>query len=476
MYALLDFAHAEICDLAKAHPFLPNSVDHVKREMLDEIGFSSIEALFADIPEPVRLRKGMALPKARSELEVRRHIENILQANVSTSDVLSFLGGGVWPHYVPAPVDQLVNRGEFLTSYTPYQAEISQGMLQAMFEYQSMICELTDMEFANSSLYDWSTALGEAARMCARVTGRDEFLVPHFIHPERLSTLKTFCEPAEIRIREIEQDRSTGQVNTDSLQRILSDRTAGVYLENPSYLGFVETEAEIVGDLCRRTGALFVMGVDPIALGVFKSPGAVGADIAVGEGQPLGNHMNYGGPLLGILACKGDRLLRQMPGRIIGMTTTKDGAQRAFCMALQTREQHIRREKATSNICTNEALCAVAAAVYLSLLGPQGLHDLCVTILARSRYAMRRLAEIGGVRAPVFDSPHFKEFTVNFDRSGKRVREILARLLQSRIQGGIPLDRQFPELGETMLVCVTELHSEHDVERLASALEQILEG
>jgi glycine cleavage system P protein (glycine dehydrogenase) subunit 1 len=440
--------------------------------MLKEIGVGTIEDLYKDIPERIRARASLTIPSKLSEMEARRHVEGLLNKNLSTRDVLSFLGAGIWPHHVPAAVDAVISRGEFLTSYTPYQPEISQGMLQAMFEYQSMICELTAMDYSNSSLYDWSTALGEAARMASRVTHRGEFIVPHFIHPERLSTLKTFCEPADIKIVEVAQDKRTGSVDITDLKRKMSDRTSGVYLECPSFLGFVEQSCEEIAQLAHKSGALFLVGSEPISLGILKAPGEVGADIVVGEGQPLGNHMNYGGPLLGIFACKGDALLRQMPGRIIGKTTTQDGKQDAYCMALQTREQHIRREKATSNICTNEALLALAAAMYLALQGPEGLRELCTTILDRTSYAIEQLRKVQGVSAPGFEAFHFMEFTVNFDKCGKKVAEINEALLKAGIQGGLDVSAHFPELGQTALYCFTEVHAHGDIEMLADKLRQ----
>jgi len=440
--------------------------------MLDEIGVRTIEDLYKDIPEAIRTKASLKIPSKLSEMEARRHVERLLNKNLSTCDVLSFLGGGIWPHHVPAAVDAVIGRGEFLTSYTPYQPEISQGMLQSMFEYQSMICELTAMDYSNSSMYDWSTALGEAARMASRVTHRGEFIVPHFIHPERLSTLRTYCEPVDIKIVEVAQDKGTGAIDLTDLKRKMSDRTAGVYLECPSFLGFVEESCEEIAQLAHNSGALFLVGSEPISLGVLKAPGEVGADIVVGEGQPLGNHMNYGGPLLGIFACKGDALLRQMPGRIIGKTTTQDGKQDAYCMALQTREQHIRREKATSNICTNEALLALAAAMYLALQGPKGLRELCSTILDRTSYAIEKLRKVRGVSAPGFEAFHFMEFTVNFDKCGRKVADVNEALLKSGIQGGLDVSAYFPELGQTALYCFTEVHARRDIEMLADKLRQ----
>jgi len=443
--------------------------------MLDEIGVSSIEELFKDIPATIRSKADLQIPHGMSEMETRRHLESLLAENVSTREMLSFLGAGVWPHYVPAAIDAILSRGEFLTSYTPYQPEISQGMLQTLFEYQSLICELTGMDYANSSSYDWSTALGEAARMVSRVTGRDEFIVPRYIHPERLATLRAFCEPVDIKVIEVAQDRRTGSVDLSDLKKRLTSGTAGMYLEYPSFLGFVEEAVVEIGSMIHKSGGLFVVGSEPISLGVLRPPGEFDADVVVGEGQPLGNHMNYGGPLLGIFACRGDALLRQMPGRIIGKTTTQDGKQDAYCMALQTREQHIRREKATSNICTNEALLALAASMYLSLLGPKGIENLCSIILDRTKYAMDRLGKLRGIVAPAFDAFHFMEFAVNFERTGKKISQINSELLKAGIQGGLDLSTYFPELGQSALYCFTEVHSHRDIEMLGDKLEQILE-
>lgn len=462
--------------LTEPHPYIPNSNQLILRSMLQDIGISSVDELFRDIPEEIRSKAKLDVPSHMSEAEVRRKVERILGKNLSTKEVTSFLGAGIWPHYVPAAVDAIISRGEFLTSYTPYQPEISQGMLQALFEYQSLICELTAMDYANSSLYDWSTALGEAARMASRVTGRQEFVVPHYCHPERIATLKTFAEHAGIKIVELLQDQETGAVDVPSLTKKLSSNTAGVYIEYPSFLGFVEEDVEEIGRVVHQVGSIFVVGVEPISMGILRPPGDFGADIVIGEGQPLGNHMNFGGPLLGIFACKGATLLRQMPGRIIGKTATEDGRQAAYCMALQTREQHIRREKATSNICTNEALLAVAASIYLSLLGPRGLIELCNTISDRTQYALQKLRTLQGVIAPRFNAFHFMEFAVNFDGTGTTVSEVNESLFNAGIQGGLDLSEMFPELGQTALYCFTEVHSHEDIDMLVDKLRQILGG
>jgi len=456
------------------HPYIPNSVPKIKKELMKEIGIDSIEELFTDIPAKFRLKRRLSLPHPTPEMNVRRHVEGILSRNRTNTDMPVFLGAGCWPHYMPAAVETILGRTEFLTSYTPYQPEASQGTLQALFEYQSMICELTAMEVANCSMYDWASALGEAIRMATRVTHRSEVIIPKTTHPERTATLQTYMTPIGVDLRLVDYNRKTGQLSLEDLKEKISAETAAVYIENPTYLGFLETQVKEIADEAHDQEALFIVGVDPTSLGVLQPPGEYGADIVVGEGQPLGNPMNFGGPLLGIFACRDDmRLIRQMPGRIVGLTRTLDAERKGFCMTLQTREQHIRREKATSNICTDEALSAVAAAAYLALLGPQGLKELGEVIISKAHYAMRLLTGIEGVKTPVFESPHFKEFTVNFDGTGKTVSDIHKQLLQHQIHGGKDLSREFPELGETALYCVTEMHSKEDIDRLVDALEEI---
>jgi len=444
--------------------------------MMRQVGIRTINELYIDIPRKLMLKKKLNLPQAMSEQQVKQHIEALLSRDKNARSMPTFLGGGCWPHYTPAAVDSIVQRSEFITSYTPYQPEISQGMLQALFEYQSMICEMVNMDVANSSMYDWASALGEAVRMSVRTNNRNEVVVPKLIHPERHATLETYVEPLKMRIRKAGYHSETGLLNLENLKEQVSDKTAAVYVENPSYLGFIESQVKEIAEIAHENGALFIAGVDPTSLGVLKAPGEYGADIVIGEGQPLGNHMNYGGPLLGLFACKGEmELIRQMPGRVIGMTTTLKGDKTGFCMALQTREQHIRRERATSNICTNEALCAVASAAYLALLGPEGLKELGESMMMRAEYAMRKLSQIQGVRAPLFKSPHFKEFTVNFDKTGKRVRSIHQSLLkQHGVHGGKNVSKEFPELGQTALYCVTEVHSKKDVDLLAQSLGDVL--
>jgi len=470
----------EVCLLEKqAHPYIPNSPKKIRDDLLREIGVSSVDELYSDVPKELFNRKKLKLPKTHNEYEVFKEVRNILKKNKTVLDMPTFLGAGVWPHYVPAAVKTIISRGEFLTSYTPYQAEISQGMLQALFEYQSLIAELLEMPVVNASMYDWASALGEAALMAKRLTKKNVFLVPRIIHPERLSTLKTYAEPASIKVIQIEFNKDTGQLDLNDLESKLSKfrgNVAGVYIENPSYLGFLETQVDKISEMAHENEALFVVGIDPISLGVIRPPGDYGADIVVGEGQPLGNPLNFGGPLLGIFATKDDmKFIRQMPGRLIGMTRSEDGKYRGFVMTLQTREQHIRRERATSNICSNEALCAVAAAIYLSLLGKRGIVELGKTILYNSHYAMKKLNDIDGVKAPYFNAPHFKEFLAMFHREGIRVEDIHKGLLSRGIHGGKIVKKEFPEFGESMLFCVTEIHTKRDIDMLASVIREIVE-
>ncbi len=456
-----------------SHPYIPNSKLEIKRAMMEEIGIKSIDVLYSDIPERFMLKRRLNLPRPTSEYAVKRHVESLLAKNSTSRNMPIFLGAGCWDHYVPAVVGNILQRTELLTAYTPYQPEISQGLLQLLFEYQSMICELTGMEVANSSLYGWASALGEAARMTMRLTNRPEILVPRIIHPERFIALKTYTQPAGMRIQKVDYERTSGQLNLEDLTAKISDKTAAVYIENPSYLGFVETQGRDVAEIVHNQGALLVVGVDPISLGLLKPPGDYGADIVIGEGQPMGNHMNFGGPLLGVFACRDDlRVIRQMPGRVIGMTTTRDETANGFCMVLQTREQHIRRQKATSNICTNQSLCAAASAIYLTLLGSTGLKKLGESIVLKSHYAMKRLSEIKDIKTPVFNSFHFQEFAMSF--RGRRVDEVNKRLLSRNVHGGKNISKEFPEMGQTALCCVTETHSKEDIDALASSLEETL--
>jgi glycine dehydrogenase subunit 1 len=449
-----------------------------RQEMLKAIGKPSIESLFEDIPPALRLSQQRSIstdfPTAHSEQELVRHFKKLVAVN-NNRPMLNFLGGGIYPTFIPAVVKEVAFRSEFYSAYTPYAPEISQGMLQTLWEYQSYICELTDMDAANSSMYDWASAIAEAALMCRRVIKKKKIcLLPEILCQNRLSAIKTYISGSDVQLRFVKYNRQTGQVDLDSLrEQLAKNNVCGVYLESPNFFGVIEENAEEIGELVHQNEALFVMGVQPLSLGILESPGALGADIAVGEGQQLGNAMNFGGPLLGIFACKDDRqLLRQMPGRIIGYTRTKDDLRDAFIMTLQTREQHIRREKATSNICTNQALVAVVAVIYMAVLGKRGLRELGEGLIARSTYLMKQLAEISGVSIPFYDSPHHREFVVRLPAD---VDSILAKMYEEGIYAGINLAKAFPDLDNAMLVNTTEIHTQKDLDVYVNTLKDVLE-
>src|SRR6266567_1289928 len=462
--------------MSKSHPFIPNTSQELRKKMLETIGVASIDELYSDIPREVQLNRPLKVDGFYPEQEVRSRIEQLLSKNKSAADYDMFLGAGIYNHYIPAAVKTIMARTEFQTSYTPYQPEISQGLLQALFEFESMIRDLTGVDAVNSSLYDGSTALGEAARMAVRVTSRYKILVPRSLHPDKLSVLRNYTEPVGIRIETIGIDHETGYLDPDDLKTRLNNETAAVLCEVPSFFGILDPNAVNVPSLCHEKGALSIIGFDPISLGGLKPPGDYGADIVVAEGQSISSEMNFGGPGLGIIGCKGEKLLRQIPGRLIGMTTTIDGTDKAFSMVLQTREQHIRRERATSNICTNEALLGIGAAAYLSLLGPKGLHDLFESILVKTRYTIKRLQEIPKASVPRFDAQHYQEFVVTFKRARGITSRINRKLLLAGTHGGKSLVKDFPELGESSLLCVTEINTGEAIDRFSGVMTKLLRG
>ncbi|AJC70995.1 glycine dehydrogenase subunit 1 [Thermococcus guaymasensis DSM 11113] len=442
--------------------YLPNLPQ--KEEMLKEIGFERIEDLFSDVPKG--MVKEFNLPEGKSEYEVFMELNEVLSKNKTVLEMPSFLGAGTYFHYIPAHVKYIIERSEFLTAYTPYQPEISQGMLQTLFEYQSLIAELVGLPIVNSSMYDWGTAMAEAALMSARVTKRTKFVVPKHMSPEKKAVLKTYTSGPGLEIEYVGWNER-GQLNIEELKEKV-EGAAGVYVEVPNFFGILEEELAAIGEIAHEAGALFVVGVDPTILGIVEAPGELGADIVVGEAAYFGNPMNFGGPRAGIFAVRNDKkLIRQMPGRIIGMTKDADG-KRAFVMTLQTREQHIRRAKATSNICSNEALVAVAAAVHLASLGPKGLRELGEVILKNTAYLKKRLSEVAEIP---FDGVNFKDVPVRFEVPYDVVHE---RLLERNIHGGYYLGKHFPELGETALFAATETTRKEWVEALVGALKEII--
>ena len=456
--------------------YIPNAKKEIIRMMLDEIGVKDVEGLFSDIPERLRLKSPSEIGNPMDEITLYLEAKEVLSRNVTTDEFLSFLGGGVWNHYIPAVVDEIASKQEFYTAYTPYQPEISQGALQAIFEYQSLIAELTGMDVVSASHYDWSTALAEAALMSMRINHRRKHLISTAISPERLCVLRTYLSSLDASIIPLDYEKDTGFVDLDDLKRKIDDDTCMVYVENPNFFGVIDENVTELADIVHEKGAILVIGVNILSLGILKPPGEYGADIVVGEGQQLGIYQSFGGPLLGIIATRFDRrFVRQMPGRLIGMTWSKKGV-RGYVITLQTREQHIRRERATSNITTNESLMAIRAAVYLALLGKDGLKSLCEKVLVNTAYLVKRLNSIEGLEAPVFRSKHFQEFLVRSQK--KKWSEIQQHLLKRGILAGISLKERFPgyfdELGEVALLATTEIHTKADLDRLVQEIEEVV--
>ena len=458
-----------------SHPWIPNLSEKDLRDMFKAIGIKDVKELFNDIPRKIVLKRilKVGLNKSLSEIEVYKYVHRILSKNKSIYNLRCFVGGGVWPHYVPAVVKEIIGRSEFYTSYTPYQPEASQGVLQALFEYQSLMSDLLEMDIVNASLYDWSTAIAEAFLMTYRLNKRKKFLIPSTMNPRHLEVVKTITAPWRMEMIKIKYDAVNGVIDLNDLEDKIDGNTGGVYIENPSFLGFIETQVDEISRMVHENNSLFIVGVDPISLGVLRPPGKYGADIVVGEGQPLGLGLNYGGPLLGIFAIKYDeKMLRQLPGRLIGMTKTLDGRDVGYTMVLQTREQHIRRERATSNICTNESLCAITAAIYLSLLGRKGLRKISENIFYKCNYALKRFEELNGIEIPFSKAVHFKEFIVKYRNSS--IDKVHKYLRKNGIQPGLSLKNDFPEFGEAALYCFTEIHSKDDIDFLIEKISEVI--
>jgi len=432
--------------------------------MLQAMGLTSIDDLFADIPASVRT-PGIDLPRGLDEQDVVRHVTATLRKNRSMETMPTFLGAGLYDHFVPASVRAIASRAEFYTAYTPYQAELSQGILQTLWEYQSFVCELTGMDAANTSMYDGSTALGEAALMAHRITGKREIVISRALHWEKRDVLRSYTVGPGLKVVEVAYDSETGTMDLEALRNAVGPDTAAVYVENPNFFGRFQ---EDLADIRSIAPSVLIVGANPLALAVTKAPGDLGADIVIGEGQPLGNAVNFGGPLVGIFACTEEHM-RKMPGRVIGLTRDVEG-RRAFCMTLQTREQHIRRERAMSNICTNETLMAVVSAAYVAVLGPRGLRKVALENIRRAKQLAERIDPLESFEAPVFPGGHFNEFVVRSEIPYARVHRAL---LAAGVHGGLPLAARFPELGEAALFATTEVHTEADYARLIGALEGV---
>jgi glycine dehydrogenase subunit 1 len=441
------------------HRYLPMT-EQDKQEMLKAIGVSSIDELFEDIPERVRFKGEYNIKKAKSEPELMKELSKMAAKNADLKTNVSFLGAGVYDHYIPVIVDHVISRSEFYTAYTPYQPEISQGELQAIFEFQTMICELTGMEVANSSMYDGGTSLAEAAMLSAGHTKNKKVLVSSAVHPESSEVLKTYAKGQYIEVVEI--PAVNGVTDLQALEKEMGDDVACVIVQYPNFFGQIEPLKDI--ERIAHTGkSLFVVSSNPLALGVLTPPGAFGADIVVGDVQPFGIPAQFGGPHCGYFAVT-SKLMRKIPGRLVGQTTDEDG-RRGFVLTLQAREQHIRRDKATSNICSNQALNALAASVAMTALGKKGVKEMAIQNIAKAQYAKDVLKSKGFTIA--FEGPFFNEFVVKLN---KPVQEVNKKLLEKGIIGGYDLGRDYPELEQHMLIAVTELRTKEEIDTFAEEL------
>jgi glycine dehydrogenase subunit 1 len=429
--------------------------------MLQTIGFERLEDLITILPESLRMAKPLDLPVPLSEMELVQHLRSLSERGTQGERIISFLGAGAYDHFIPAIVDHVLRRSEFYTAYTPYQPEISQGTLQAVFEFQTLICQLTGMDVANASVYDGASAVAEAVLMAQRIKGRKKCLLARAIHPESRMVARTYSHPLDLELVEAPYT-DEGVTSLEALQRLVDEETSAVVIQQPNFFGCLE-DLEQAEKMVHARGALLIVTVaEPLSLALLQPPGFLGADIVVGEAQGFGNALNFGGPYVGFFASK-ESFLRAMPGRLVGQTIDRQG-RRGFVLAVATREQHIRREKATSNICTNQALCALAVLVYLTTMGKEGLRELGEINFSKCEYAKKRLGESGRLR---FSAPTFNEFVFTLDADPPSA---LQDLLKRGIVGGLHLKRFYPELEREVLVCVTEKHSREDIDHLAESL------
>ncbi|MEJ2111252.1 MAG: aminomethyl-transferring glycine dehydrogenase subunit GcvPA [Acidobacteriota bacterium] len=441
--------------------YVPNTKKQ-QAEMLRACGVDSMEELFAVIPEELRA-KSFDLPRGKSEMEVLSYLKGLAHRNYS--HLVYFLGGGIYDHFIPTAVDTLAGRGEFYTSYTPYQPECSQGTLQAIYEYQTQICRLTEMDVSNASLYDGGTALCEACSMALVATGRNRIVMDSGVNPVYRTMLRTYTANLSIEFEEV--PTVLGPSKMKELLDVVNEDTAAVILQNPNFFGFINDHSDIV-EQCHARGIIVIQSVYPIAMALLKTPGEMGVDIVTGEGQSLGLPLGFGGPYLGFMAAKRD-LIRRIPGRVAGRTVDRNGRE-AFVLTLQAREQHIRRAKATSNICTNQSLCALRAHIYLSLMGKEGLKQVAKLCVAKAAYAKERLGSIPGLDVTT-QGPTFNEFTV---RLRVDAAELVGKMMEHGIAPGLPLGRFYPELRQHMLIAVTETRTKYEIGRLAETMEAVL--
>ena len=429
-----------------------------QKAMCEQIGVASVEELFRAVPDSVRLSRPLDVPAALSELSLERHVATLARSNQSSDNTVCFLGGGSYDHFIPAVVDAVAGRSEFYTAYTPYQAEASQGSLQAFFEFQTLIAQLTGMDVANASLYEGGSAVTEAVIMALNVNPkRSKVLIADSVHPEYRGVLKTYLANVDAQL--ISLKTPDGFLDPDVLSKQIDDDTVCVVVQHPNFFGCLE-EVAAISNACQAKGALFIVSFDPISLGVLKRPGDYAADIAVAEGQSLGNPMSYGGPYLGLMACR-DEYRRKVPGRLVGQTVDRNG-KRCWVLTLQMREQHIRREKATSNICTNQGLMALKATVYLAALGPEGLRETAALCTRKAHYLASELAELEGIGLP-FDRPFFKEFVIRVQTDADG---LLRKLLAQGFHAGLHLGRWYPEFENCISIAVTEKRTKDEMDAL----------
>lgn len=438
------------------HKYIPGTSSG-REDMLKAVGLSNVDELFSSIPDDVKLSGPLDLPESMSELEVSSKLRKMAKKNVNVQDYACFLGAGAYDHYCPSAVDQLLLRQEFFTAYTPYQAEVSQGTLQAAFEYQSYICMLTGMDVSNASLYDGATALAEAAIMACGATRRKEVLISKSTAPENRKVLETYAAFRGMKV--VEFGIKDGRANLEDLKSKISSDTAAVVVQSPNFFGVVEDVPSFV-ELAHENGALIIESCNPLSLALLEPPGAFGVDIAVGDGQPLGLPLSFGGPYLGFIAVK-KKHVRRMPGRIIGQTVDSNG-KTGYVMTLMAREQHIRRHKATSNICSNHALCALAATMYVALMGKEGLKEVAEQSMSKAHYAYEQLIKTDKFE-PLFDAPFFMEFALKYNGD---VSKLNAKLLESGIIGGYELSKDYPEFESTWMLAVTEKRSKSEIDLL----------
>ena len=440
--------------------------DQDKKEMLARMGVASVDDLFCCIPDAVRLKRPLDLPAAQSEIELVRTIEAIGRKNAGTG-LLSFLGGGAYEHFIPTVVDYLSSRGEFVSPYTPYQPEVSQGTLQVIFEFQTLVCQLTGLDIANASLYDGSTGAAEAVLMAQRVTNRNKVLLARSLHPQYREVVRTFIKNLGLEAVEVGYGPD-GRVDKDTLDRVLDESISAVVFQSPNFFGVIE-DVRALSEAAHARKALSVAVVaEALSLGLLEAPGKLGADIVTGEAQSFGIPLSFGGPYLGFMACKKE-FLRQLPGRLAGQTVDKEG-RRGFVLTLSTREQHIRRERATSNICTNQALCALRATIFMETLGKQGLREMAWQNAQKAAYAAARLGAVRGVKKR-FAGPVFNEFVVDLPKPWP---DVDAALRTKGIVGGHGLAPAYPDLKNAVLVAVTEIRTKDEIDRLVQALQEVV--